>query len=179
MGHGKVNSETGKYHDLEYNWVYDLITNPDIFKPDSDVIVIAAGTNDFNSFPLGQYGDSETSTFFGSVKCVCEYLQSHTAAKVFFCTPIARPTDADASKGTNADGEKINEYGKTLRNYADAIKQVCAFYQYPVIDLFYEIGWNATNVKPYMDAVGVHPNIKGSKVISQYIAGEIKKHFGI
>lgn len=179
MGHGKVNSNTGKYHDLEYNYVYDLITNDDIFKSDSDIIVIFAGTNDFNSSPLGTYGDTGLTTFYGAIKSVCEYLSANTSALVFFVTPIARPTDADESKSEDENGEKINSYGATLRDYANAIIRTCEFYQFPVIDLFHEIGWNAANVKPYLDAIGVHPKKKGSKVISQLIVGKIKQYFAM
>ena len=179
IGHGRVNSDTGKYHDLEYNYVYDLMTNADIFDPTSDIIVMFVGTNDFNSSPLGQWGDSTVDTFYGAAKMVCEYISQNTSALFLVVTPIARPDDADSSKQLNADGERVNGYGATLRDYAEALIKTCDFYQFPVIDLFHDIGWNKTNVRAWLDVTGVHPSVKGSNAICAYISSEIKKHFGI
>ena len=179
IGHGRVNSDTGKYHELEYNYVYDLMTNADIFDPASDIIVMFVGTNDFNSSPLGQWGDSTVDTFYGAAKMVCEYISQNTSALFLVVTPIARPDDADSSKQINADGERINGYGATLRDYAEALIKTCSFYQFPVIDLFHDIGWNNTNVRAWLDATGVHPSVKGSNAICAYISSEIKKHLGI
>lgn len=179
IGHGRVNSDTGKYHDLEYNYVYDLMTNADIFDPTSDIIVMFVGTNDFNSSPLGQWGDSTVDTFYGAAKMVCEYISQNTSALFLVVTPIARPDDADSSKQLNADGERVNGYGATLRDYAEALIKTCDFYQFPVIDLFHDIGWNKTNVRAWLDATGIHPSVKGSNAICAYISSEIKKHFGI
>jgi len=179
IGHGRVNSDTGKYHELEYNYVYDLMTNEDIFDPTSDIIVMFVGTNDFNSSPLGQWGDSTVDTFYGAAKMVCEFISQNTSALFLVVTPIARPDDADTSKQINANGERVNGYGATLRDYAEALIRTCEFYQFPVIDLFHDIGWNKTNVRPYLDTTGVHPSVKGSNVICAYISSEIKKHLGI
>ena len=179
IGHGRVNSDTGKYHELEYNYVYDLMTNADVFDPASDIIVMFVGTNDFNSSPLGQWGDSTVDTFYGATKMVCEYISQNTSALFLVVTPIARPDDADSSKQLNADGERVNGYGATLRDYAEALIKTCSFYQFPVIDLFHGIGWNKTNVRAWLDATGVHPSVKGSNAICAYISSEIKKHLGI
>lgn len=179
IGHGKVNSETGKYHDLDYNYVYDLITNPTIFDPNSDIIVMFVGTNDFNSGVLGQWGDTSVDTFYGAARAICEYIAANTGALLLVVTPIARPDDADMEKAVNADGERINSNGATLRDYADALIRTCTFYQFPVIDLFHDIGWNKTNVRAYLDSAGVHPSKKGSAAISAYISSVMKKHLGI
>ena len=179
IGHGHVNSQDGKYHELEYNYVYDLMTNDDIFDPDSDIIIMFVGTNDFNSGALGQWGDTTVDTFYGAARMVCEYISTHTSALFLVVTPIARPNDVDTEKELNADGERINSYGATLRDYADALIKTCEFFQFPVIDLFHDIGWNTNNVKPYLDAIGVHPSVKGSSVISAYISSAMKYHLGI
>ena len=179
IGHGHVDSQTGKYHELEYNYVYDLITNEEIFDPTSDIIIMFVGTNDFNSRPLGTWGDSTVDTFYGAARLICEFISQHTDAIFFVVTPIARPYDVDTEKQLNADGERVNAYGATLRDYADALIRTCEFYQFPVIDLFHDLGLNKTNVKAYLDPVGVHPSIKGSNLISAYISSCLKKHLGI
>lgn len=179
IGHGHVNSQTGKYHELEYNYVYDLMTNEEIFDPTSDIIIMFVGTNDFNSSPLGAWGDSTVDTFYGAARLICEFISQHTDAIFFVVTPIARPYDVDTEKQLNADGERVNTYGATLRDYADALIRTCEFYQFPVIDLFHDLGLNKTNVKAYLDDVGVHPSIKGSNLISAYISSCLKKHIGI
>lgn len=179
IGHGHVDSETGKYHELEYNYVYDLITNENIFDPTSDIIVMFVGTNDFNSSPLGTWGDDTVNTFYGAARLICEFISQHTDAIFFVVTPISRPYDVDTEKQLNADGERVNAYGATLRDYANALIRTCEFYQFPVIDLFHDLGLNKTNVKAYLDDVGVHPSIKGSNLISAYISSCLKKHIGI
>ena len=179
IGHGHVDSQTGKYHELEYNYVYDLMTNEEIFDPTSDIIVMFVGTNDFNSSPLGAWGDNTVNTFYGAARLICEFISQNTDAIFFVVTPIARPYDVDTEKQLNADGERVNAYGATLRDYANALIRTCEFYQFPVIDLFHDLGLNKTNVKAYLDDIGVHPSIKGSNLISAYISSCLKKHIGI
>ena len=180
IGHGKVTTENAKYHNLDYNFVYDLITNPTIFDPNSDIIVMFVGTNDFGSGrALGQWGDTSVDTFYGAARTICEYVAANTSALFLVVTPIARPDDEDTGKAVNADGERVNSNGATLRDYADALIRTCNFYQFPVIDLFHDIGWNKTNVRAYLDSVGVHPSKKGSAVISAYISSVMNKHLGI
>lgn len=126
IGHGKVDSETGKYHDLEYNYVYDLMTNDEIFDSSSDIIVMFVGTNDFNSSPLGEWGDDTVDTFYGAAKVICEYISENTSALFMVVTPIARPDNADSQKNINANGERVNAYGATLRDYADALIKIAS-----------------------------------------------------
>ena len=176
IGHGKVTPAGTKYPELEYNYVYDLITNTDILKTNNNIIIMFAGTNDYNSSPLGAWGDNTVDTFYGAAKLICEYISTHTTALFMICTPIARDTDREQSWPTNEDGEPLNSYGHSLREYAEALIQTANFYQFPVIDLFHNMGWNRLNIGNFTDSGKLHPTFDGNVLLSEYIANKIMEH---
>lgn len=185
MGHGKTSGQ--KYDNLDYNWVYDLVINPDILDTSSDIIVISAGTNDYNSGHLGEWGDTTpivegrtyTDSFYGAVYAICDYITKNTHAILFLCTPIARPSYADADKPLDANGEPIRQ-GHSLRDYADAIIKTANLFQVPVIDNFHDLGWNRYNTAYWMDPQNsIHPSPKGANVMSAFMTSIIKDHLGI
>ena len=175
-GHGHID---GKYGDHEGgNMVNDLLKDGTL-QTDADIIVVFAGTNNWaGETPLGQWGDDTVSTFYGAVRDAFDYLSEHTNALVIVCTPCGRYNSTDASRSKNSDGLVLNPQGKTLRQFCDAIVETAHLYQYPVIDLYYDLGWNINNVSHYTED-GLHPNLIGANFLSQFIVGRMKTHLGI
>lgn len=121
--------------------------------PDNaDLVCIAIGTNDwcYSYTDFGDMSSTGTNTFYGALKYLCEFLLNKYCGKpIVFFTPIKRVVYNydrwDGSKTPRADSGTIdlayyqtNECGKTLEDYANAIKEVCGFYGIPVLDLFNE-----------------------------------------
>lgn len=181
IGHGKSVLPGGRYQDLEYNYVYDLITNQDVFETDNDIIVMFVGTNNF-AYPgighLGAWGDDTSATFYGAAKLICEYISEHTDALFIVCTPLPRYNQQDSERQVDTEGVPVNEDNKTLRDYCDALVETCNFYHIPIIDLNYNIGWNKYNVSNFTSD-GLHPNTRGAKIVGAYITSIIKQHLGI
>ena len=181
IGHGKSVAEGGRYQNLEYNFVHDLITNTDVFEADSDIVVMFVGTNDYSyptNRPLGAWGDNTVSTFFGAARLICEYVTTHSDALFIVCTPLPRYNTRDSEQSTDSDGVPINADGKTLRDYCDALVKTCHLFGVPVVDLNYEIGWNKNNILNFARD-GLHPNERGAKIVSAYICEILKRHLGI
>ena len=175
-GHGHVDGKYGDHQDG--NMVNDLLKDGTL-ATDADIIVMFAGTNNWaGETPLGEWGDDTIGTFYGDVRDAFEYLSTHTNALVIVCTPSGRYNSTDASRSKNSDGMVLNPQGKTLRQFCDAIVETAHLYQYPVVDLYYDLGWNINNVSHYTED-GLHPNLIGAKFLSQFIIGRMKTHLGI
>ncbi len=178
IGHGYSNGG-GRYPEkTQGNYVYDLMTDGTL-RTDNDIVIMFVGTNNWaGNSALGQWGDDTVSTFYGSAKLICDYITKNTKALFIVCTPIGRYNSADEARGTNADGEPVNNQNKTLRDYCDALVKTCHFYGVPVLDLNYDLGWNRNNIKNF-SGDGLHPNANSSKYIARIIASEVKRHLGI
>jgi lysophospholipase L1-like esterase len=125
---------------------------------DVDLLLIELGTNDYaNDVPIGSVGDIPGSgTFCGDV--AYNISQAYTAkpgVTLGFITPFYR------SFTTGPNG-----VGKTLLDYVDAIKAVCASQGVPVLDLFRNGQINAYNHEVYL-ADGLHANTAGHHLISR------------
>jgi lysophospholipase L1-like esterase len=121
-----------------------------------DLVVCKAGTNDFSAAyagtgTLGTINDAAAAStnFHASVKYVIETLYGlKSTMRVVFMTPMYR-TAAPAAMATTPEG-------KTLYDYADAVKNVCALYGVPCLDLIRTAGLNSYNAATYL-ADGLHP----------------------
>ena len=103
------------------NSIYNKVMN---MTNSYDNIFIAGGVNDyaFNK-PLGALGDTSTTTFYGCLYNMCEYLKvNHPDSTVFFITPFA------------AHRYKGNELFANVNPYRDAIYEVATQYGFNVID---------------------------------------------
>lgn len=107
----------------------EKITNLPDTKP--DIITIALGTNDFGKTPIGEIADGadkatvENYTFCGCYKQLIERL--HTK---YGNVPMVLITPFPRGGGWNKD-----TLGNTLRDYADAIVEIGAYYSIPVCDM--------------------------------------------
>jgi lysophospholipase L1-like esterase len=114
--------------------------------------VIAAGTNDWSS-------GIDIDTFTSAVNSVIDTLYSAGASFVFM-TPIRRIGDT-----TN------NGVGKTLKDYRDAIINICEDRGVPYVDMYSNLGLNPNaeaNKNAYVPD-GIHPNQ----------AGQLKMYFAV
>ena len=175
-GFGHNYSGTGRYSNLTYNYVNDMIDDPQIFDPDADATIIFAGTNNWSgSETLGQFGDTTIATFYGAVWKALEDVTSNNKGPCFICTPCARYNAQDQTRQTDTYGAPINNQGNTLRDFCDAIVEVANFFGCPVIDLNYDLGWNRLNINDY-SYDGLHPAPLGSAVIAKFIASKLREH---
>ena len=104
------------------------------------------------------------STFCGAIHTICQYLQNNYEGKdIVFVTPIER------YQGWCTYPEAKNSLGYTLKDYADAIIEICSYYSIPVIDFY-----RTAPVDPHVDkslfgdtdGKYVHPNKEGHKILA-------------
>ena len=147
---------------------------------DLDLICVWGGVNDHHwtgtaGRPFGNINSptSETNSFYGALKNLCEGLINKYPNKtIMFITPMK-------NKGYVADGKTCyawnepNEIGKTLTDYRNAIIEVCDYYSIPVLDLY-----SCSGISPMVNSQvnelmpdHLHPNTKGNlEVLAPKIA---------
>ena len=132
---------------------------------DVDAIVVFGGTNDFGHgvAKMGDIDSRDIYTFCGAINTLIEELKADfPKAKLVFMTPLRRQTEATPNHG-----------GKILEDYVNAIIEICAKHNVPVIDLF-----RSNIIDPFDKEVipdGLHPNDKGHIIMADYIAKELLK----
>ena len=114
-----------------------------------DVIAVWAGTNDFSSaVGLGNMTDRETDTFYGALHTTFNGLvEKYPTKKLVVLTMPPRYN-------------KVNSKGETVFQYADAIREVAAYYAIPSLDILRNSQlrpWNEANKTAYISD-GLHPN---------------------
>lgn len=138
----------------------------------NEFIFIAGGTNDFNSdAPLGQLGDTQTTTFYGALDHICQRLQSVAPnSTVIFITPINVNTTNFPRK---ASGSTL-----TLNKYRNAIYEVATKYKFNVVDgstigFAKEINttWGNLMIAP---SDGTHPTLAGHALYFRGLCGKLK-----
>ena len=150
-----------------YNHIFDLYfgLRAKIMPRDVDAIVIFGGTNDFGhgDSKMGDIDSTDIYTFCGAVNNLLNELKADfPKAKLVFMTPLRRQTEATP-----------NHDGKILEDYVNAIIEICAKHDVPVIDLF-----RSNIIDPFDKEVipdGLHPNDKGHIIMADYIAKELLK----
>lgn len=144
---------------------------------DADLIIVAGGTNDWSHShtTLGTMGDTSINTFYGALDTMCKGLLAKYAGKqILFMTPIKR----DRGDGTETGKEYFspNTMGYTLKQFVDAIKEVCEFYGIPVLDMYANCSLNP--IIPvirnnYFSNDGSHPNFAGHRIMARQVAAYI------
>ena len=131
-----------------------------------------------NAHVYGAISDFEIdlthSTFCGAIHTICKYLQSNYKGKdVVFVTPIERYQSWCNKPMTP------NSLGYTLKDYADAIIDICSNYSIPVIDFYRTAG-----VDPHVDkslfgdtdGKYVHPNEEGHRILASLVIDYLKQY---
>lgn len=138
--------------------------------PDKDLITIFMGTNDYgHNTPMGTIADTTDISFYGALNVIIPgILTAHPNSRLVWITPTHR--DGFGSGFTH--DWVANGAGKTLEDYVNAIKDVCARYSVPVIDLFSISGLNPViaGIKSTYMPDGLHPNALGHQKMAVYMA---------
>jgi lysophospholipase L1-like esterase len=145
---------------------------------DGDVIFVAGGTNDFQYSwsAFGEMADRTPYTFYGALHTLClGLLTKYPTATIVFCTPIKR------SQGSYSTPDSTNTLGKTLKDYAEAIKEVCEYYSIPVIDLYSKSGLNphVASQAYLFDELLTHPTQEGHDMIARVVTAQLKTIVGL
>ena len=145
--------------------------------PDADVVVVLGGSNDwfYAWTPIGEFADRTNYTFYGALhNLILGLMQKYADTLIVFATPIKRGNAADLT----------NSNGKTLDDYCDIIREVCAYYGVAVLDCNRDVqlapfipGQNSRYflVQDGQESADyTHPNDLGHTKIAAYITGQIK-----
>lgn len=134
--------------------------------PDTDLIFIFMGTNDFGrGTPLGSVEDREDVSFQGAMnKVLDEVKKAHPDSQIILLTPIIRYDKA------------VNGLGYKLDDYVVAIKEVAAAQALPVIDT------NALTKDKLPEGIfadTVHPDKYGHQILAQTIRTWLEENIDI
>lgn len=174
IGHGKSTS-TPSHSEDEYNHVHDLVTDGTTLHTEADAVVILAGTNNWNSMSVGDMLSTGTSTLYGCLKGILQYISEHSAATVFVCTIPQRYNSTDQGRDTNQYGEPVNSNGVSLAEFCEPFRVVSAFYGMPCIPLNEALGWNRANISNFSED-GLHPNETGDNMLAAFICSYLRQH---
>ncbi len=147
--------------------------------PSGDLIVIFMGTNDFgHATPLGSITDTTDTSFYGALNIIIPGIQAtHPNSQIVMVSPLHRTT-TQSSGMTSPSDSAPNEAGATLKDYVNAIKDICNKYDIYIIDLFSEAELDPNNetVKTTLfNSDGLHPNTAGHEKIAEILSEELKK----
>lgn len=131
-----------------------------------NLITVFGGTNDFGqSIALGTLttGTYDTSTFYGALQTLIEgLLSTYPNARIVFITPTQRST-----------GKTANGVALLMSDYVTAIKNACANYNIPIVDVFADSGINVLNINTFTSD-GTHPNDAGHTRIANLIISKFR-----
>lgn len=162
---GAAISREGSYTDKRFTKRYTSLATG------LDIIGVLGGVNDYTQNAV--YGamtdaatDADNTSFYGSLKFLIEGLITrYPSGRIFFMTPLPYWSASKAYGATNT-------VGKTLKDYVDAIKEVCRWYSIPVCDLFAmsELYPYSADQRTAYIPDGTHPNAAGHARIAEKIA---------
>ena len=145
----------------------DFVMREEEMERDADIVVVFGGTNDYGhgNAHFGTMADRDVYTFYGAMHTLIQNLIEHNPkATIVFMTPLHR-------------GEEDAHDGKPcLREYRNAIKEVCEYYSVPVLDLY-----AVSSMQPHVEIQrtlympdGLHPNDAGHEIICSRLTGFLK-----
>lgn len=172
IGGGNLAAVPGKK-----NCVVKLACNGRMLHPDSDLVILFAGSNDWacDLVPLGSPETEDPATVYGAVKALIRYIRSHCTGKLLFITPLQRFNYRDrACTQQDGCGNRLNEQGYSLRQLADAIIEVCQSENVACLDLYHHSGITEENITQYT-IDGLHPNISGDQRIAACIYSKLNQ----
>lgn len=148
-----------------------------------DIICVFGGTNDFNS--AQELGTLDTAnadgktTFYGAVYTLAtELMTNYPKSVIIFITPLS-----SAPAYNSAENYKWYEYpsmgGHSVKDFCDAIKEVCCYLHIPVVDLFENSGlnYNYDTDNIYFVSDKLHLTDAGQEAISYVIEAKILEHY--
>ena len=143
---------------------------------DSDVVLVFGGHNDWSSASIN-IGDiktdalSESVSFKSAFALMLKKIQTRCPnAKIITMTPVGGRTE-EAS--TNQD-KQFYIRDLCMTDFANAVKEVSAYYGIPCIDINANSGINTLNHTTYIADV-IHPNLEGGKLIANEVINGLKR----
>ena len=160
-----------------------------------DVVTILLGVNDWDNgvingtyqgklkydenatyYDLGVFGTDDTTTIYGAAKMWCERILELKATdgcediQFIFLTPVITSYNKSITYDKDWDQTKLNVFGYTLRRYCQAIMEVCAYYEIPVLDLnmYSEMYYHSEtdNNVDHFGGDGIHPAANGHAMMA-------------
>ncbi len=146
----------------------------------ADVIFVFGGTNDYGSggdqrVKLGKMGDKTANTFYGALDVlICGILDNYPDADLNFITPMQR----DDSWWGFPSTSPYNKDGYTLKQYRDAVIEMCEWYELDYLDFYNLEGVRLTDstFKSYMHD-GLHPNQAGHNLLTKEIDSFLRAEY--
>ncbi|WP_368326184.1 SGNH/GDSL hydrolase family protein [Phocaeicola vulgatus] len=132
---------------------------------DTDVLVIYASANDITAnAQIGELDDQdETHLKYAYGLMLRKIIKRLPDAKIFACIP-----HNFYNSHNNADYPYKNNIGLTIQDYGSVIREVCAIYSVPVIDVNALSGISTLNITTYLQDQ-VHPNSAGGMKIANVV----------
>ncbi len=168
IAHQRMPSEKAR-HDLCFcGRAYDIA-------PDSDVIVVFGGTNDYGhgDAPFGTIQDSTPATFCGGVDYLLRLLRElYPAAQLVLLTPMRRQGDLQPSDHPS----KLPD-AKPLLEYCRILEKKAAQYGVPVLKLYEQLAIDPNCESDRLAYVpdGLHPNGSGHALLAECILSFLKQ----
>ena len=129
---------------------------------DADAVVVFGGTNDYGhgDAPFGNLSDDTADTYCGACRRLFSVLtEKYGSGRVAAVTPMLR-TDITAAKN-----------GKTLADYAAALRVIAGEFGVPVLDMQKNRALDPrTEEGAVLFVDGLHPNDAGNQILGEVIA---------
>lgn len=149
-----------------------LRADEDIKETCADLVVVFGGTNDYGhgDAPMGAFFDRSEYTFYGALHSLINKLANKfPEARIVFMTPLHRDNEAEPF---NSHGIRV----QPLRDYVNAMREVCEYYSVPVLDLYSNSGMQPA-IKIHKELFmpdGLHPSDKGAARIALMLEEFVK-----
>lgn len=137
----------------------------DVNPEDVDIVVIFAGTNNFNNEDLGTAGDFDITKLAGGLgNSIKLLLETNPKISIYIFTPLPRYFGKDWS---NWDNSQFSDNIYYLKEICAMEESVAKYFHIPVCDMYFSIGWNRYNWSNFFSTTndGTHP-YKGFKQIA-------------
>ena len=140
-----------------------------------DIITISYGANDFTASRGEEETEDYTMSFQGSLRYSIEsILTAYPHINIYLCTPTWRTWLNDEYEVISDSDTKRNDKGGKRTDYVQYVKDVGAEYNLPVIDNYYELGFNHFTRSVYFPKTdGAHPNERGRYLYAKHLAENI------
>lgn len=139
----------------------------------ADMVIINAGTNDWNYTwtPIGTESDTSPNTLYGALNIILPGLRAMFGAKpIIWILPFKRNFQLSSTP------DAVNGNGMTLQEYADIIEERCRFWGITTFDMGKNSGINPfipEHVDLYIND-GTHPNQVGSQIAADRLVAFLR-----
>ncbi|MBP3605642.1 MAG: SGNH/GDSL hydrolase family protein [Clostridia bacterium] len=139
---------------------------------DADVVVVFGGTNDFGhgDARFGCFEDRDKYSFYGALHSLLRMLiEKYPSAYILYMSPLHRLSE-------NATVNEIGIPCHPMKDYVEAIREVCEYYAVPLLDLYAISGMQPAVpiVKELYMPDGLHPSDAGAARIARLLLSHLE-----